>query len=614
MGQAAGLTASTQTFAVSPADAATNTVSAGSSTNANRGSRQYTVAIPSDVTDVNIALVPAENVVVQNDGTVTFKSNAIVATAGVSFEVVNGASVGTAGGTETKQVNDVQPINGQITFSVDSQVVDQVIPVVYEDSISDSGNNLDLESGATSTTPKAPREKFGIGGEKDWVPAEATSGAYGPETVSMVNATDKYIVTMNGKLFRWDNDDTFTYDGGVDGAVGDYNVPMSTFEKVISKDDVLRTITYSQGASSNFAFDTDVPAKVTGVAAAEYDSDGNGSVDAIKVTWDTPPNPDVATYKVERATVSSSGTVGTWTDITASDGDGVGASNTTYQDDAADASALSGGTDYVYRVTAIADVANASAAGPVSDRSAAVTFPAGADTATPYSTAAVFIDNSTGGNSTVDANDVIRVQFNKVVDVASNASVDVIDNDGTTATITCGTTAVCSTSGSSSTLLTMQMNLQPTPTNLGGNGVLNSGIVLEITGQSGVTNANGSWNLPRSGQVAAGFDRVVSGANSDLPDGPTELSVTAGGTDTDTSITITDTVGGNATSGDTIQVFDANGTLLGSADTASDNAATAVSLSRALVNGETLYYQFVDNDATAGAKFVSASESYTVVP
>ncbi|HUF31680.1 MAG TPA: S-layer homology domain-containing protein, partial [Acidimicrobiales bacterium] len=61
-----------QSFAVAPAEAATNEVSDGTTTGANRGLRQYSVSGLDNATTYNIALFPPANISVDANGVVTF--------------------------------------------------------------------------------------------------------------------------------------------------------------------------------------------------------------------------------------------------------------------------------------------------------------------------------------------------------------------------------------------------------------------------------------------------------------------------------------------------------------------------------------------------------------
>ncbi len=129
-----------------------NLTASGTATD-NTGRRAYSVTLSSDVTDVNIALVPAGNVSVDADGIVSFAdvnsdnvADVLADGTGVSIEFVNGSlNVTAAGSAGDAQVKDVaKQADGSVTFTVDSVETDEIIPVVYNDTTSDATNGLDL--------------------------------------------------------------------------------------------------------------------------------------------------------------------------------------------------------------------------------------------------------------------------------------------------------------------------------------------------------------------------------------------------------------------------------------------------------------------------------------
>lgn len=171
-----------QDFTVTPAEAATNMVSEGTTTNANRGLRQYSVSGLDNTKTYEVVLFDADDVTVDQNGVVTFndddenvgagndQADYTVDSAGGVIEVVNGAA--NPQDPDTNRVA-VSPVNGVISFSVDSTTADSIVPVVFLDAEATGGRQLDL--GANNQ----PTEEFGIGGRKTWVPAEAGIGAIG---------------------------------------------------------------------------------------------------------------------------------------------------------------------------------------------------------------------------------------------------------------------------------------------------------------------------------------------------------------------------------------------------------------------------------------------------
>jgi hypothetical protein len=101
VGQAAGLATGTQTFTVTPSEAADAVTSVATD---NTGSREYTVAGLTDATEYNVALVVTDNVT-DTDGTISF------ADAG-SDSLADGI-----GGTDAA----IEQIDGSATDQTDAQ-------------------------------------------------------------------------------------------------------------------------------------------------------------------------------------------------------------------------------------------------------------------------------------------------------------------------------------------------------------------------------------------------------------------------------------------------------------------------------------------------------------
>ena len=77
-------------------------------------------------------------------------------------------------------VADVRPVNGAITFVIDSDAADQVRPVIFLDA--DNGSAEAVEGTATvdldldANNLPLVAEAFGIGGQKNFVAPAATAG------------------------------------------------------------------------------------------------------------------------------------------------------------------------------------------------------------------------------------------------------------------------------------------------------------------------------------------------------------------------------------------------------------------------------------------------------
>ena len=425
-----------QAFTATPDDAAVNTVSAASP-NENRGSRQYTVNV-GDATQVDIQLFEAAFVTTDDDGNVSFRDTDSnnVADAGApagSIAVVNGA------GTSGTRVNNVTPINGQVTFTINSTTAGSVIPVVYADT--DGDNALDLVvASPTNANPKQPSEDFGVGGQKTWVPEEAATGALAAdEDVTSVNKDQDFIVA-NGKTYNYDANDVFQIAtanaaAGADEASTCTNTTLSNFEAQLSTGDQLdRSTNYTreEAASSTFCLEDVSPGAPQTVTATAQDSD------TIRVAWTAPTTGAPDNYRVYRLQTAAAcpTTLASYTLVTT-------VSGTTLQ---YDDNGLAANTRYCYVVTAVQNGDESAIGGPAN----ATTSEAGT-TVQPQSTDA-YVATDTNFPGVVSATDEWRIVFDKVMQtpdvtdtiVVQDAQGDRLDVicDGVIATCRLNTAAV----------------------------------------------------------------------------------------------------------------------------------------------------------------------------
>ena len=564
MTNAAKAVTSNQTYSVTPTAATSKTISIPGGTAAEKiqGNVQYT-ASGLGTTAVRIALVKSSDITTTGN-VVTFKAT----TAGTAdltpalvgdITVVNG--VGHTGMTAL-----ATPVSGSVTFTVDSDTAGSAQPVVF--------SNADANATLSVDANLAPTEAFGIGGVATWLPVEAAAGNITPYSpITSVNKAASYFISSGGSsdgLYNYDSNDTFF--------INDVPATMAQFVAVLSTGDTFGgTYTDNPALSSAFYLDNVSP---TAPATMTFSAI---TTSTTTVNWTVPSSGVPDTYNVYRAATTAPAPV---TDVSGYTKVGTVAGDATALKFVN--TGLAAGTTYYYAVTAVVD----------GDESAPITgsqATTGASTATPYSTAAVFIDNSSTANHVVNAGDVARVQFDGVVTVAPTASITVIDNDGTTATITCGTTAVCTTSGTTSTLLTLTFSIAPTPTDLGTDGVLGS-VKTEVLDATGISNAFGAWNLARSGQAGA-FNRVIGGVNTDMPAALATGKVVAD--DSLNNVVIAGTAG--PTTGDTVNVYNANGVLLGTGTYDSTTGVTITGMTS--VAGTTVYVTYVD--ATSGYESIT---------
>ena len=155
-----------QDFDVTPVAAATKSVSAGDD---NTGARQYVVNV-GDETSVDIRLLPAGLIAVDQGGRVTFADGNGDDEADLEgevlahLEVVNG--IASADGSHA---DAVAPLDGVVSFTIDSTQPDEVVPVIWADD--DNDDLITLDNGR-------PTEPFGIGGQTTWIrPSSTITGA-----------------------------------------------------------------------------------------------------------------------------------------------------------------------------------------------------------------------------------------------------------------------------------------------------------------------------------------------------------------------------------------------------------------------------------------------------
>ena len=292
-----------QTFTVTGQEAATNTVSDGTTTNANRGARVYT-ATGLAAGAYDIRLFPAENVVVDANGVVSFTDNnegtapnlgnneADVDADAVDavIEVVNGAAQTTPG----VLVEEVSPVGGTISFTIDSEVSDSVVPVLFIDTEDDDTVELDANN--------QPTEAFGVGGVKSFVPAEQATGDITAADIVSVDKADDVIITADD-LYEYDANDTFFIDGyGPNNEPGGGftvidQVTLTQFEAELSAGDNIDGFYQANTElSSRFELLDNAPAAPAAVDAA-LETDGR----TIEVTFDESDTTSVDNYNVYRA-------------------------------------------------------------------------------------------------------------------------------------------------------------------------------------------------------------------------------------------------------------------------------------------------------------------------
>ena len=279
---------------------------------------------------------------------------ATAGTVGARIVTVNGADYNPVAPATTQSAGAVQPVNGAITFVIDSTGVGCATPVIYTDQ---GGANTRLNIDAQGK----PTEPFGVGGSVNTGPAEAAIGNQGgPVTVATADTAGDSFTSTAASYF-YDSGDTFQFQGA--------GISQAQFESVIGAGDIL-TISYNPDPSggSTFNITTDVNSNVPTVAAAVSNRDAEATANDVTVTI-TPRSgtPTGTTYQVQRATVTQVGatcgdgddTVGAFANV------GAAGTATSVNDDDRPAGC------YVYRATATDPLTN-STSGPSGPSNAAV--------------------------------------------------------------------------------------------------------------------------------------------------------------------------------------------------------------------------------------------------
>ncbi len=417
MGQAAGLATGTQTFTVTPSEAADAVASAATD---NTGSREYTVAGLTDATEYNVALVVTDNVT-DTDGTISF------ADAG-SDSLADGiggtdAAIEQIDGSATDQT-DAQTFTASgtsATFLVDSELAANVTPVVWLDAETTGDNALDVDADGL------PTEDFAVGGSITWISAEAADGAPGADqAITSVNKSMNYFQAAGSTYYS--AADTFQI---LDGAACD-TVSQAAFEAALSTgDDLLNPqssyINENDGNATNgastFCIDDLAPAATANVAAVATSSS------TVDVTFDEVTGVDsYNVYRYEGAfddagiTLAADFTlIGT---VDAAGDTDTGTTNT-FED-----TGLIAETEYTYNVTTVLD-GDESAEVTLASGMSATTLVAGDTLDAVSNDVTVITDAGVGAfdeQGTVSNGDEWRILFDEPVTIGT-AAIRVVDGD-----------------------------------------------------------------------------------------------------------------------------------------------------------------------------------------
>lgn len=466
-----------------------------------RGRRSYTVDVPFDIDRVSIILMPVSQVATARDGSPRFTAPfAAPANAGVSIEVVDGQTVDQANGSSDRtQVNDiVVGSDSRVTFTIDANVITSVIPVVFADTVSPSRDELDLESGASSSNPKPALEPVGVGGRTSWGPPEPKVGTDLPTgTVRDVNlAAGWYALDTEGGsspdwLIRYASGDDYRYTAsGEPVANSPGPITRSQFEAWLSAGDRVNPSAYDPGRTTH-VISGDVPSAPTGFGASIL-TDGR-----VRLTFAKPTNPvaddKASSFRLQRAPVTS-GAIGSFTEVMARSADQTPEFTDTPP---------SNGT-FAYRVISRSVTGDSPASATVQ---VTVSAPAPATTGSR-----IAVDNGPGNsgsaNRILDNGDRIELTFDRAITVSSGWSVVLLDVDGTQVRLE-SPNVTPTVAGSSGNVLTLnigsgaltlladgankQIDIAPGTSNASTTGF------LQVLSATAIGNGSGVWNLPKSG-------------------------------------------------------------------------------------------------------------------
>ncbi len=186
-----------ETLTVSPAEDQTVECVAGIDDDDDSDNVEITVTGVSSTEMYRLTLVDADNISTDDEGFTTFVEDAdtglaLAGTLDARIVTVNGAAPTTIGQT----VGAVMAVGGEITFVIECNGGEAVVPVVYTDQGGDNTRlNLDDDG--------RPTEPFGIGGTITFTEPPAPESPFGPESLTgapelqdvTISATDGTVVT-----------------------------------------------------------------------------------------------------------------------------------------------------------------------------------------------------------------------------------------------------------------------------------------------------------------------------------------------------------------------------------------------------------------------------------
>ena len=483
---------------------------------------------------------------------------------GILITSVNGAPVATA-----KQVLSVTPASGSVSVTLNNSnatPLDCAFVAIWRDGETPANSALTL--GADGK----PTEAFGINGGTQYLPAEHVAGLITSSAVTYVDKDATKFADASPATYNYKAADSYQVMIPAGGTCT--NTTQADFLIKLSIGDLISGV-YSLNAASTLCLDDVAPAAPATLTAA-----ATTGATTMTLQWPDSTTASAASYNLYRRNVATgacpafSTTGATPYTLLTNRPDGnlgaAGGATTTYVDATTAAS-----TGYCYGIKTVDAGGSTGSASSITTN--AVVTNAAAATATPYTTNMSFVTGGVGDNVNVlDTGDQIIGQFDSAITLPGAPTLTVMDlAQGDSFTIS-GANATFGVSGGTNNVLTVTLTGAPAVnTNPAGSDAVpttNAAKGMAVTA-SNIGNANGAWNLARSGIPAAGFERVF-GNNATEP---------------------TNTVGAGLSAAPVLANLNAN-----------DTANTVLTDASTFTTGDTatVYSQFLG--ATLGSKVIAA--------
>ncbi len=264
-------------FSVTPSAAKDIVSTAGIDTTTAEDDRIYTASgLPASTGGYVIALFNVDKVYAQPDGSYHFAEEGTTGHADLGILTAKIVKVNGAPAGPYQYVGGIQPTNGSITFTVDGDGTEALVPVVFVD----GGSDPLLELAADG----APVESFGLGGGIRYIPTQAADGAPVNGTVSLVGPDYAVVDTgVSESTVYFQADDVYREGSGPFPVVD-----AATFQRDLSTGDSLRTCqtdvglpaNYTQDAGSEYCLTDDAPTSPTDLLTG-----AGTSATAVHLEW-----------------------------------------------------------------------------------------------------------------------------------------------------------------------------------------------------------------------------------------------------------------------------------------------------------------------------------------